>query len=630
MITMTESRGGADNRLGADPRGDTVPSGLPKWFVWTVGVVCLLPLFLHVLGLDAGLDLQGQAGGPHEPAVFADAMPGALAGSLVHVLLEWSAFCAAVVTVVLAFVHYRSTGNITMPVMGMAILCAGCMDAFHGLAAVGLLGGEGEPDSLIAFTWALSRTYGAIVLVSGVALLLLRRRERLENHWLLLAAAVAIALVSYLAIKVCVAHTVLPRTIFPDSLIRRPYEIVPLLLFAVAGIPLLAVFHRRHRSLFSHALLISLMPAIAMELYTAFGSAALFDACFNVAHGLKIVTYVVPLAGLVMDYECSYRQRTSAAGALRRSEERFEVAVRGTSDGLWDWDPQTNEIWYASRFKELLGYRENEFPNVLESFNSHLHPDDYNRTWRAINGHLERGEPFDTEFRMRTRSGDYRWFRARASAVHDDEGQPIRMAGSIQDITDRKEAIEQLERISTQLAQANTEIAVDARIDPLTRVLNRGAWEEAITIEDERSRRHGHAYAVMIVDIDHFKQFNDAAGHLAGDDCLRAIADCICRTCRLTDVVGRYGGEEFVVLLAETDLPSGQRAAERVLETIRGRGIRHEGLGPDACVTASAGVAEGPLPDGWKPVLDEADKALYRAKSNGRDRVEITEAREAA
>ena len=121
-----------------------------------------------------------------------------------------------------------------------------------------------------------------------------------------------------------------------------------------------------------------------------------------------------------------------------------------------------------------------------------------------------------------------------------------------------------------------------------------------------------------------------AARHLAGDDCLRAVGDCICRTCRLTDVVGRYGGDEFVVPLAETDLPNGKRAAERVLERIQARTIRHEGLGDGATVTVSIGVAQRPSPAGWREVLELADQTLYRAKAGGRNRVEVSETREAA
>jgi diguanylate cyclase (GGDEF)-like protein len=106
--------------------------------------------------------------------------------------------------------------------------------------------------------------------------------------------------------------------------------------------------------------------------------------------------------------------------------------------------------------------------------------------------------------------------------------------------------------------------------------------------------------------------------------------DCICRTCRQTDVVGRYGGDEFMVLLPETTLPNGRRAAERVLETIQTRAIRHPGLGEAATVTVSIGVAQGPSEAGWREVLELADQALYRAKEGGKNRIEVSETLEAA
>jgi diguanylate cyclase (GGDEF)-like protein/PAS domain S-box-containing protein len=621
---------GTDNPAEAAPPGDAAAGGLPHWFVWAVGIFCALPLLLYLFGADLAQTAPPPAIESLGPAMLTDAMHGALAGSFTHALLEWSAFCAALVTAVLAYIHFRMTGDVTTPVIGIALLGAGCMDAFHTLAAVRLLEGAAAPTHLIPFTWTLSRLFAGVILVSGVGLLLLHKRRSLNGQWFVLGAGVGFAAVSYVIIHLCAASPRLPRTMFPASFVTRPFDLVPLAVFAFVAAPLFYLFHRRHRSLFSHALLISLIPDIAAQAFLAFGSAALYDASFNIAHGLKIVAYGVPLVGLILEYERAFKARVRADEALRQSEERFERAVQGTSDGLWDWNLETNEVWYAPRFKELLGYEESEFPNVLESLNSHLHPDDYHWTWKAVDEHLERGEPFDIEYRLRTRTDEYRWFRARAIAVRDEQGQPVRMAGSIQDITDRKEVIEQLEGLSQMLAQDNTEIAVDARIDPLTKVLNRSSWEEGISIEDERSRRHGHVYGVMIIDVDHFKQFNDTAGHMAGDDCLRAVVDCICRTCRVTDVVGRYGGDEFMVLLPETTLPHGKRAAERVLETIQTKAIRHKGLGDGGAVTVSIGVAQGPSEAGWREVLELADQALYRSKEGGKNRIEVSETREAA
>ncbi len=121
---------------------------------------------------------------------------------------------------------------------------------------------------------------------------------------------------------------------------------------------------------------------------------------------------------------------------LRAIEERFELAVRGSTDGLWDWNVPTAEVYYSPRMKELVGYSDNEFPNVFASFESHLHPDDHDWVLREVDAHLRHRKAYDVEYRLRTKSGKYRWFRARGQAIWNDAGQPQRMAGSITDVTE--------------------------------------------------------------------------------------------------------------------------------------------------------------------------------------------------
>ena len=134
---------------------------------------------------------------------------------------------------------------------------------------------------------------------------------------------------------------------------------------------------------------------------------------------------------------------------LEESRQRFERAVRGTSDGLWEWNIRTNEIWRAPRFSELLGHADGELPPTYDAWESRLHPEDRDRARQALRVHLEQNQPYDIEFRLRTKSGDYRWFRAHGQAERDQDGKPIRMAGSIQDITERKQAQAELERLSS-------------------------------------------------------------------------------------------------------------------------------------------------------------------------------------
>jgi len=128
-------------------------------------------------------------------------------------------------------------------------------------------------------------------------------------------------------------------------------------------------------------------------------------------------------------------------------------AVRGSDDGLWEWDLLTNKVWYAPRFLELLGFTCNEFPEVLESWISRLHPEDSEATWDAIQSHLHEGKKFDVEYRLLAKNGNYRWFRARGIAYHDEKRRPICMAGSIRHIDDLKLAKQKLHEKEAQLRQ---------------------------------------------------------------------------------------------------------------------------------------------------------------------------------
>jgi PAS domain S-box-containing protein len=146
-------------------------------------------------------------------------------------------------------------------------------------------------------------------------------------------------------------------------------------------------------------------------------------------------------------------ERKRAEEALRQSEERYSLAVRGSSDGIWDWDITTGEIHYSARFKELLGFSEHD--PEFGSFRDRLHPDDRDRVLTMMRNHLRHRTPYDAEFRLRNRQGEYRWFHARGQAVWDATGRATRMAGSISDITDRKQAEQELVE-ANRLAQAAT------------------------------------------------------------------------------------------------------------------------------------------------------------------------------
>ena len=180
---------------------------------------------------------------------------------------------------------------------------------------------------------------------------------------------------------------------------------------------------------------------------------------------------------------------------------------------------------------------------------------------------------------------------------------------------------EELAHLADQLSEANDELQVLSRVDPLTGLLNRRTWEQAASTEHKRATRHGHAYSIVMLDVDFFKLFNDTQGHQAGDDCLQQVAGAIEHACRDHDSVGRYGGEEFVVLAPETDAGAAMKLADRIRRAVWALGIDHPIHAGAGRVTISAGLASSGELHGWEAVLKQADDALYVAKRAGRNMV---------
>jgi two-component system sensor histidine kinase UhpB len=150
--------------------------------------------------------------------------------------------------------------------------------------------------------------------------------------------------------------------------------------------------------------------------------------------------------------------------ALAASEERFQLAVSGATAGLWDWNPQSGEVYFSPHFKGIMGYADHELPNDSRAHLDAIHPDDIGRVKQRLSMHLRERRPYDVEYRLRTKSGGFRWVQSRGQALWDDAGEPYRMVGWIMDITDRKrdeEALrvsrEELRRLSAHIQRIREE-----------------------------------------------------------------------------------------------------------------------------------------------------------------------------
>jgi chemotaxis family two-component system sensor kinase Cph1 len=180
----------------------------------------------------------------------------------------------------------------------------------------------------------------------------------------------------------------------------------------------------------------------------------------------------------------------------------------------------------------------------------------------------------------------------------------------------------ELTRLNQELELVNTHLNELATTDPLTSLANRRLFNQQMQAEWLRATRNGTPLALVAFDIDNFKKYNDHFGHPAGDECLKAVATAIDGARRETDVTARVGGEEFMLLLPETDCKNAYRAAERIRKLVVGLARDHP-LNEGGLVTISAGVAAGTVQQWTEPtrLFEAVDKALYEAKGNGRNRV---------
>jgi diguanylate cyclase (GGDEF)-like protein/PAS domain S-box-containing protein len=308
------------------------------------------------------------------------------------------------------------------------------------------------------------------------------------------------------------------------------------------------------------------------------------------------------LEGFIIDIT----DRIKAEKDLRKSQERFHLVTRATNDAIWDWDLVTNQLWWNEGFQKLFGYLADEVGSILESWTIRVHPDDLERVTHGLYLFIENGQQnWSDEYRFRRADGSYAVVIDRGYVVYDDNRKPIRMLGSMMDVTERKLLEEQLTHQTLH--------------DPLTKLANRVLFGNRVEHALTKIKRNKNSIAVLFLDLDNFKAVNDSLGHAGGDALLVLVTNRLRICLRNTDTAARLSGDEFAILLE--DIKQTDEAvilAERIKESFN---VPFSIAGKEIFVGVSIGIAMSTKdPISSEKLLCNADIAMYTAKSQGKGR----------
>ncbi|WP_394788062.1 diguanylate cyclase domain-containing protein [Rhodoferax sp.] len=295
----------------------------------------------------------------------------------------------------------------------------------------------------------------------------------------------------------------------------------------------------------------------------------------------------------------------------------YKTLLESTKAIPWRIDWKTLQFTYIGpQIEALLGWSPASWATA-QDWADRMHPEDREETFNYCVSQSQAGMDHEADYRALTKTGGYVWIRDVVHVVRKN-GEVEALVGFMFDISERKKTEEKLITLQKELEELSFK-------DGLTGIANRRLFDSIIDIEWTNARRNHQPLSVVMLDIDYFKQYNDHYGHLMGDDTLRQVAQTLAAAAtRARDFVGRYGGEEFILVLPETDAKSAEKIAERCRSMIAQLQIPHAGSSISPFLTACLGVATAmpALDSDMTAFIDSVDKLLYVAKQNGRNRVE--------
>ncbi len=371
------------------------------------------------------------------------------------------------------------------------------------------------------------------------------------------------------------------------------------------------------------AFLVPLLLPMDIELFLRGDTAttSLGGFIFLFAVGLMLLTrrvYLTTVDSIHLSLSHQFLQQEISSGsrrllmterALQSSEEKFGQVLESSLDGYWDWDLVTNQLYLSPRWKEQIGYDNDELPNSIEVWEAHLHPNDRELVLQKLQAFLSNPwGHWEEKYRLRHKNDTYRWILARAKPILNDKGRVARLTGVHIDVT---------ERVNAE-SRANYLAYHDSLTDLPNRLLFNDRVDHAIA-----HAMHGSGHlSILFFDLDRFKHINDSLGHPAGDRVLTQVAERLRGAVRVEDTLARLGGDEFALLVVNVDrtkdlIPVAEKLLACFNEPFKAEG--HEFY-----LNASIGVAVYPHDgDSAANLLKNADTAMYKAKNSGRGKVQF-------
>ena len=315
---------------------------------------------------------------------------------------------------------------------------------------------------------------------------------------------------------------------------------------------------------------------------------------------------------------------------LEQSEERFNLAMKGANDGLWDWQLNNNQVYYSPRWKNMLGYGEGELGGSSRTYFNLLDTKDYKRIKKELGKiHNSSQDSFNEKIRMKHKDGHYVHILTRGIVVRDNKGAVTRFVGTHVDITEQMESEEKIKKLNEDLEKtvkertlrlevANRHLKELAMMDMMLNIGNRRALDKQLNEFHQSFMAKQEGYSLLLFDVDFFKKYNDLYGHQKGDETLIQVVACIKAYLKKSEQLFRNGGEEFICILPNTALDTAFKFAQKMVFEVEKLKISHDDSSYKF-VTVSVGCADVLVSDRtWEQVISRSDKALYRAKANGR------------